>query len=127
MTNKELQEALAAQLAANKQLASQFQQQQAAFEELRNSVSTKPAANKPKPSEETHSVTIVDLPNYKVLASRDLGANEKIILEASIKKGLSFIHGGLLLTNLNSFTAKKEGDTTIRYNRTSRGYFAKAS
>jgi len=125
MTNKELQEALALQMEANKQLASQFQQMQQRFADLQNT-STKPSANKPKPSEETHSVVVVDLPNYKVLASRELGTNEKVIIEASIKKGLSFIHGGLLLTNLNSFTAKKE-DTVVRYNRTSRGYFAKAS
>ena len=125
MTNKELQEALALQMEANKQLASQFQQMQQRFADLQNT-STKPSAYKPKPSEETHSVVVVDLPNYKVLASRELGTNEKVIIEASIKKGLSFIHGGLLLTNLNSFTAKKE-DTVVRYNRTSRGYFAKAS
>lgn len=125
MTNKELQEALALQMKANEQLASQFQQMQQRFADLQNT-STKPSANKPKPSEETHSVVVVDLPNYKVLASRELGTNEKVIIEASIKKGLSFIHGGLLLTNLNSFTAKKE-DTVVRYNRTSRGYFAKAS
>jgi len=125
MTNKELQEALALQMKANEQIASQFQQMQQRFADLQNT-STKPSANKPKPSEETHSVVVVDLPNYKVLASRELGTNEKVIIEASIKKGLSFIHGGLLLTNLNSFTAKKE-DTVVRYNRTSRGYFAKAS
>jgi len=127
MTNAELKASLEAALNANKQLASQFQQQQAAFEELKNSVtSTKPAKPSTKPAEEQHSIVVLDLPNYRVLASRELGSSERIIVDAAAKKGLSFIHGGLLLTNLNSFTAKKE-DSTIRYNRTSRGYFAKAS
>jgi hypothetical protein len=126
MTNAELKASLEAALNANKQLASQFQQQQKAFEELKNSVSTTKPSSSPKPQEEKHTVVVVDQPNYQVLAARELGTNERIIVEASIKKGLSFIHGGLLLTNLNSFTAKKE-DTVVRYNRTSRGYFAKAS
>jgi hypothetical protein len=123
MTNKELQEALALQMKANEQLASQFQQMQSRFAEMQNA-STKPSTN--KPSQEQHTVMVIDQPNYKVYAARELGTNEKIVVDAAIRKGLAFIHGGLILTNLNSFTAKKE-DVTTRYNRTNKGYFAKAS
>jgi hypothetical protein len=124
MTNKELQEALALQMKVNEELSSQFQKMQQKFSDMQNAVSTKPNAN--KPSQEQHTVMIIDQPNYKVYAARELGTNEKIVVDAAIRKGLAFIHGGLILTNLNSFTAKKE-DVTTRYNRTNKGYFAKAS
>jgi len=134
MTNKELQEALAVQLEANRQLASQFQQMNAKFEELKNS---KPSNNsKPNNNEASveHNLLVWESAeiNTKIYAARELGDGEKNALNRGLELMKKYngnsvhLHQGLVFTNLNSATKVISGKKE-RYHRTAKGYFQKVS
>jgi hypothetical protein len=133
MTNAELKAALESALNANKQLASQFQQQQQAFETLRNSVTTA----KPKPNNEStveHNLLVWENSEVdcKIYAARELGDGEKAALNRGLELMKRFnnnsvhLHQGLVFTNLNSATKVISGKKE-RYHRTAKGYFQKVS